>query len=108
VRVILSLGRVPDRLNDLIYRGRWCPSHHLPCTIVLNSTCLEISPTVYGTARDRPMLRTFLRVYYFQQLKRMLTLNFCSAFFAFLVSLFLPPSLPVQVFLYVSGAIPPR
>lgn len=33
-------------------------------------------------------------------------LNPCSAFFAFLVSLFLPPSLPVQIFLYVSGTVP--
>ena len=28
-----------------------------------------------------------------------------SAYFAFLVSLFLPPSLPVQVFLFVSDTV---
>lgn len=71
MRVILSPGRLPDRLNDLINGGRWCHLHRLPCAIVVNYSCLETSPTVYGMARDRPMpmLQTFLRVHHFQQLK---------------------------------------
>ncbi len=52
------------------------------------------------------MLRTFLRAHHFPTFKTIIDLlNSCSAFFAFLVSLFLPPSLPVQIFLYVSYTI---
>jgi hypothetical protein len=52
------------------------------------------------------MPRAVLRAHHFPTFGTIIDfLDPCSAFFAFLVSLFLPPSLPVQIFLYVSDAV---
>jgi hypothetical protein len=51
-------------------------------------------------------LATVLRAHHFSTFGTIIDfLDPCSAFFAFLVSLFVPPSLPVQIFLYVSDTV---
>jgi hypothetical protein len=81
-------------------------SHHFPCTHVLNKPRREKFPTGRGRAHHRPMSQGVLLAHQFPTFGTVIDLlDLCSAFFAFLVSLFVPPSLPVQIFLFVSDTV---